>query len=65
MRNILIGLLLGFALSFSVAAVAFDNTPKVVGDSGFLKGVEVLDNNGKHVCDTPFWYKDGEIISCS
>lgn len=63
MMKIFIGFLIGVSLSFGISAVA-SGGPEIVGGDGVLSGVEVVDRNGKRVCEDPDWAKASKIISC-
>lgn len=64
MRNLIIGLLIGIALTYSVSTIAKTDDPKISGPSGIIKGVEVLGMNGKALCHDPWYYEASKTISC-
>ena len=57
------GFLLASALFAGVGVIASDK-PHIVGDTGTLVGVEVLNDAGDAVCTDP-WYVEGtNTVSC-
>jgi hypothetical protein len=61
------GFLIGFISAtfiFVCISVKADNDPKVVGDSGYLYGLELVDKGYGVVCDTLYYDKDEKQIVC-
>jgi hypothetical protein len=60
----LLGLLLGTLLGSASVLVAEAMEPRVVGDSGYLIGWEIVDSDGDTVCDDPFVWKELRQMEC-
>lgn len=66
MRIVLI-FMLGFVLAFSIL-VSFplkaQDGPKIVGDNGFLSGVEIVTEKGETICVGPYYDKKEKTLTC-
>ena len=64
--KIAIGFIIG--LSFAAATLPYSkaqtNDPKIVGDSGYLHGLELVDKGYGVVCDTLYYDKEEKQIVC-
>lgn len=62
-KGFLIGVILT-ATAFIGFSVKADNDPKIVGDSGYLYGLELVDKGYGVVCDSLYYDKEDEQIVC-
>lgn len=62
MRNLIVGLFIGISLTYSISAIAGDDL--VLTKSGRMKNVEVIDDQGKRVCDDPWYHADLKAVKC-
>ena len=65
--QIIKGFLIGVIFSATIFigfSVKAGNDPKVVGDSGYLYGLELVDEGYGVVCDTLYYDKDEKQIIC-
>ncbi len=60
-----------FTLGFVLAAAIFicysakaGNDPSIVGDNGYLSGVDVFTEKGERICTGPFWDKKAKTLEC-
>lgn len=61
--KIILGILIGVSLSVGIQVIA-SGGPEIVGESGVLSGVEVVDRNGDRICKDPDYLKASKIVSC-
>lgn len=46
------------------ATVVDRDEPRITGGSGYLKGIQVLDREGRRLCDSPFYSDERKITTC-
>lgn len=63
-RSFVFGVLLGVSAKATFGAFAAEESPRIVGGSGILKGVEIVDREGDRICDDPEYLSASKIISC-
>ncbi len=63
-------LILGILIGASITGGTLRSTtgqieePRIVGDSGYLRGVELVDTGYERVCDSIYWDKVEKAIIC-
>ncbi len=61
--SFVMGFLFATALFFSLPVRA-DNEPRIVGDNGYVSGVDVFTEKGERICTGPYYDKTEKTLEC-